>query len=116
MRRSGAGQQDDAGAFTDQRHEADAAAAQAAGRRGQAGDPFLGDPRLFYAGNPVSDYQGLIDFASLIRNVWRAGAYTGGAQVWVRRCTSPSGVARSTGSPVPNSRNTARSLTASFKS
>lgn len=51
--------------------------------RGQAGDPFLGDPRLFYAGNPVADYSGLIDFAKLIRNEWRPGPYTGGAQGWV---------------------------------
>jgi TonB-dependent receptor len=57
--------------------------------RGQAGDPFLGDPRLFYSGNPVSNYGGLIDFAKLIRNEWRAGPYTGGAQGWVPLAERP---------------------------
>ena len=61
--------------------------------RGQAGDPFLGDPRLFYSGNPVSNYGGFTDLAKLIRNEWRAGPYTGGAQGWVPLAERPGVVA-----------------------
>jgi len=40
--------------------------------RGEAGDPLMGDPRLFYAGNPVSDYGQMSDFGQLINSEWRA--------------------------------------------
>ena len=51
--------------------------------RGEAGDPFMGDPRLFYSGSPVGNFDELAQFAKLIRNEWRAGPYTGGATGWV---------------------------------
>lgn len=57
--------------------------------RGKAGDPFLGDPRLYYSGNPVGDYGSFIDLAKQIRNEWRPGPYTGGAQGWVPLAERP---------------------------
>lgn len=51
--------------------------------RGKAGDPFMGDPRLFYSGSPIGDYEQLEALAKLIRNEWRPGPYTGGATGWV---------------------------------
>jgi TonB-dependent receptor len=60
--------------------------------RGQAGDPFMGDPRLFYSGNPVN-YEELISFAKLIRNEWREGPYTGGATGWVPLAERPGVIA-----------------------
>ena len=56
--------------------------------RGKAGDPFSGDPRLFFSGNP-GNYSDLIEFAELIRNEWRAGPYLGGAQGWVPLAQRP---------------------------
>lgn len=57
--------------------------------RGRAGDPFMGDPRLFYSGSPVSDYDGLIEFAELIRNEWRPDVATGGGTGWVSLAQRP---------------------------
>ena len=62
--------------------------------RGQAGDPLLGDPRLFYSGSPVSNYDELIEFAKLIRNEWRPGPYTGAETGWVPLAERPGVVAR----------------------
>nr|WP_314446201.1 TonB-dependent receptor [uncultured Sphingomonas sp.] len=61
--------------------------------RGKAGDPFLGDPRLYYSGNPVANYAGFIDLAKQIRNEWRDGPYTGGAQGWVPLAERPGAIA-----------------------
>jgi TonB-dependent receptor len=57
--------------------------------RGQAGNPFMGDPRLFYSGSPVSNYDELIEFAQRIRNEWTAGPSTGGATGWVPLAERP---------------------------
>lgn len=51
--------------------------------RGRAGDPLMGDPRLFYAGNPVDSYQDYVDFATRIVDEWIPGTQTGGATGWV---------------------------------
>ncbi|HET7817397.1 MAG TPA: TonB-dependent receptor [Sphingomicrobium sp.] len=39
--------------------------------RGEAGDPQVGDPRLFYAGDPVGNYEQMINFARQVNAEWR---------------------------------------------
>ncbi len=53
--------------------------------QGKAGDPLLGDVRLFYAGDPAQNYQQLIDYAAQIRNEWQAPnpVYNSGGSGWV---------------------------------
>jgi TonB-dependent receptor len=57
--------------------------------RGRAGDPTLGDPRLFYAGNTARDYAGMSEFALRIGDEWRPRLVNGCPQNWVplaQRC------------------------------
>ncbi|HWT13522.1 MAG TPA: TonB-dependent receptor [Allosphingosinicella sp.] len=64
--------------------------------RGRAGDPTLGDPRLFYAGNPARDYAGLTQFALQVGDEWRARLVDGCPQNWVplaQRCGVVQGTA-----------------------
>ena len=50
--------------------------------RGRAGDPTIGDPRLFYAGDPL-DYAGLTEFGLRVGDEWRARLVNGCPQNWV---------------------------------
>lgn len=58
--------------------------------RGRAGDPTLGDPRLFYAGNTARDYDAYSAFSLRIGDEWRArNGANGCPQNWVplaQRC------------------------------
>lgn len=56
--------------------------------RGQAGDPQLGDPRLFYSGDPTN-YEQLADFAAGIAREWKPGPYQGGVSGWVPLAARP---------------------------
>jgi TonB-dependent receptor len=51
--------------------------------RGQAGDPTLGDPRLFYSGDPAKDYAAYSEFGLLVGDEWRARLVDGCPQNWV---------------------------------
>src|SRR5207248_1913269 len=60
--------------------------------RGQAGDPQLGDPRLFYAGS-LLDYAAASAFASKIVSEWIGGTPTGGSTGWIPLAARPGVVA-----------------------
>jgi TonB-dependent receptor len=51
--------------------------------RGQAGDPTLGDPRLFYSQNVARNYEDASAFALLVGDEWRARLVDGCPQNWV---------------------------------
>lgn len=57
--------------------------------RGQAGDPTLGDPRLYYSGNTARDYQALIDYSTRIAREWKDPPYESGATGWVPLALRP---------------------------
>jgi TonB-dependent receptor len=62
--------------------------------RGKAGDPQLGDPRLFYSGDTLGDYDELSAFGLLVGDEWRARLVDGCPQNWVplaQRCNVVSG-------------------------
>ena len=57
--------------------------------RGDAGDPQAGDPRLFYSGDPVDDYDELTEFGLMVGDEWRPRLVNGCPQNWVplaQRC------------------------------
>lgn len=57
--------------------------------RGRAGDPTLGDPRLFYSGDAARDYAALTELGLRIGDEWRPRLVDGCPQNWVplaQRC------------------------------
>jgi TonB-dependent receptor len=51
--------------------------------RGRAGDPTLGDPRLFYSRNVAENYEDTSAFALQVGDEWRARLVNGCPQNWV---------------------------------
>jgi len=57
--------------------------------RGRAGDPTLGDPRLFYSSNVAENYEDASNFALQVGDEWRPRLVNGCPQNWVplaQRC------------------------------
>ncbi|WP_264943366.1 TonB-dependent receptor [Sphingomonas canadensis] len=60
--------------------------------RGSVANPLNGQPRLFYAGDTVGDYAGMIRYANMIVREWTTNP-TGGGSGWVSLANRPGVVA-----------------------